>query len=140
MRVFINLLFAVLVAMIIGTMFSVGLRGRNRWAGTIWLYVLLFFGSWALGSWLRPMGPPAWEVHWVPLVLAAALIALLLAAATPPERRLVRSEDGRLIPVDPKSLEPDDGAGRAIATIGVFFWLALALSLLAIVLSYFMVP
>jgi hypothetical protein len=148
-KVLVNLLFAVLVALIIGAMFSAGLRGRNRWAGTIWLYVILLFGSWALGAWLRPVGPPAWEVHWVPFVIAAAFIALILAAATPRERRFVRSEDGRLVPVDPNAIDPDVGTPDSEApgsetpesvTIGVFFWLALAVSLLAIVLSYFMPP
>ena len=83
MYVLINLLFVLVVSLAIGAMFSIGLRGRDDWAGTFWFFVVLFFGTWALGAWLRPFGPPAWDSYWVPYIIAAGVIALLLAAVSP---------------------------------------------------------
>jgi hypothetical protein len=125
---------------LIGAMFSIGLRGRNDWAGTYWFFLILFFGTWALGAWLRPIGPPAWDFHWIPYVIAAAVIALLLAALTPvrvPPARVPPSGDPTK---DQGAVDTERQAAQAVATVGVFFWLLLAVSLLAIVLHYVSQP
>jgi hypothetical protein len=132
----INLLFVVVVSVAIGAMFSIGLRGRNEWAGTFWLFVILFFGTWALGSWLRPIGPLAWDVYWVPYVVAAAVIALLLAAVTPIRTRSVHGQkDDGSNGGDPPTMEAKRNLAQAILTLSVFFWLLLGLSILAILLQ-----
>jgi hypothetical protein len=58
-------------------------------------------------------------------VIAAAAISLLLAAATP-----ARPWSAREV------RETERDAAAAVATLGVFFWLLLGLSLLAIVLDF----
>jgi hypothetical protein len=139
MTILINLLFVLFVSLAIGAMFAIGLRGRNEWAGTFWFFVILFLGTWALGSWLRPIGPPAWDVYWVPYVLAAAVIALLVAAVTPPRSAGESSEisrTGELPPTPREQRETQRNAAAAVATLSVFFWLLVSVSVLAIVLNF----
>lgn len=128
MLILINLLFVLTVSFAIGAMFSIGLRGRSQWAGTIWFLLILFFGTWALGAWMRPMGPPAWDVYWVPYVVAAAVIALLLAAATPvPPKPSGQTPVGEVQPSDEKTAQTRQRATRAVETLSIFFWLLLAI-------------
>ena len=134
----INLLFVVVVSVIIGALFSVGLRGRNDWAGTFWLFLILFFGTWALGGWLRPMGPPAWTVYWVPYVIAGAVIALFFSALTPAQGRSRLRSDRPSQLSDPGATDTEQRARDAVAAVSVFFWLLLAVAVGAIVLQYVM--
>jgi hypothetical protein len=136
--VFVNLLFVLAVSLIIGTMFSVGLRGRNRWAGSFWFFLILFFGSWALGSWLRPIGPPAWDVYWVPYVIAAAVLELLMAAVTPAVPHGLGAEHTEPSgDAAPRTTETEVNAANAVTTLSVFFWLLLGVAIVAIAIHYF---
>ena len=70
--------------------------------------------------------PPVGDVYWAPYLVAALLLALLLAAATP-----VRPP-----PASEATRDVEQEASVAAVAIGVFFWIVLVLSLAAIALRY----
>jgi len=113
-----------LIVVVVGIVFSLGLRRSGPWPGVWWFFIMLFFGTWALGAWFRPLGPPVAGVFWLPYVIAALFIALLLAAATPME------------PPPAGPTDPHDRSEAAAAALGAFFWLLLLLAVIAIVAHY----
>jgi hypothetical protein len=130
MEILINLLFVLATSAAIGTVFAIALRGRGPWPGLLWFFIVLIVGTWALGIWVRPIGPPWWSVQWVPYAIAAAMIALLLAAATPPLPAATadaKPEASREAPV------PSATDARSF---NVAFWLLLGLCVLSIVMHY----
>lgn len=118
--------FVLVIALVIGGIFAYGLRRGGPWPGAAWFFVILFVGTWALGGFFRPFGPPMGDVHWAPYIVAALLIAMLLAAATP-IRPPPASEQTREV--------EREGAAVAVG-LGVFFWLILIVSILLIALRY----
>jgi hypothetical protein len=120
------------IAVVVGTLFSFGLRrrGRRPWPSAIWFFLILFVGTWALGGFFRPLGPAVGDLFWVPYLVAALLIAMLLATATP-IRALSTGEEPR---------DGRRGATRVARGAGVLFWLVLAASLLLLAIQYAWFP
>ena len=122
---FVELAFIVLLALLASVAFTAGRLRGSAWPGAVWFFLLLFFGTWALGVWLRPMGPTFWGVRLVPYVIAAVAISTLLAAAM--------SSGGR-------SSESADSEGpRRVATevtTWAFFWVAVVFSIAALAVHY----
>ena len=73
-----------------------GLRRRGKWNRVLPLFVILFLAIWAGGVWVAPFGPPILDVHWLPFLLTAVLLATLIAAVVPPSKvtraRIAESE------------------------------------------------
>jgi len=125
-----DLLFVLAIALLIASLFG---AGGHRYAGGLDLlafFLLVFFGTWALGAWFRPVGPAVMGGYWVPYLIAGVVIALLLmagvvaAAAGHREQSLTHARD-------------DVQAGAAVATaFGLFFWVFLLAALVAIVAAY----
>lgn len=85
----------VLAALAIGVLVF-GLRRRGKWNRVLPLFVVLFLAIWAGGVWVAPFGPPLFDVHWLPFLLTAVLLATLIAAVVPPSKvtraRIAQSE------------------------------------------------
>lgn len=122
----IDAVFVFLVVLLVTSMFWTGTARSRPWPEVFWILVLMFFGTWALGSWLRPIGPAAWGVFWISYLVAAVAIALLLATATPPRSRPSSRPPGEVEDVD-----------RASAvTARALFWLTLLLAISAVIGRY----
>jgi hypothetical protein len=109
------LLSLVLAGMAVGTLVE-GLRCRPTtpaWG----LFVILFFGIWAAGVWAMPAGPLHLGVYWLPFLLTAILLSILVAVLVPARRR------------DEAEVEREVKAG-----LGLFFWVLVA-GLIALVLA-----
>lgn len=78
---YIDLVFVVIIVSLVSVGLTIGRLRPGAWPAAVWFFLLLFFGTWALGAWLQPIGPRAWGTYWVPYVIAAVGISLLLAAA-----------------------------------------------------------
>jgi hypothetical protein len=93
-------------------------------------FLLIFLVAWAAGLWVSPRGSMVLGVYWLPILLAAVLFAVFLAAATPSARR----------PPEPPPEgipDPDTPAERRRQwNIDVFFWVLLVAFLTVIVLGY----
>jgi Ca2+/Na+ antiporter len=122
----IDAVFVFFVVLLVASMFWIGTGRFGPWPEVFWILVLMFFGTWAIGSWFRPMGPAAWGVFWLSYVIAAVAIALLLAAATPRRPRPSTRPPG----------ETEEADQAAATTINAFFWLALVLAIAAVIGRY----
>ena len=119
-EIFLILLVALLLAWIVAIPL-----GRPGWEGGFWwLFLVLFLGTWAIAAWTGPVGPAVWGVAWVPILVAAVLIMLLLLAV-PPRR-----------PVSVEMVEEDAMAKADAAVVGAFFWFLLLGLVLVIGISF----
>lgn len=107
-----EILLIFLVSLLLVWLFARPLGRPGPWGGILWFFVVVFFGTWAIVAWVDPVGPMAWGVSWVPIVIGALLIALLLAAIPP--RDLPPPARSEAVP-----------EVETAAAFGVFFWLLL---------------
>lgn len=125
---FIDLLLALVVALVVSSIFAFGFRRRGLWP-RFWLFFLVvFLFTWAGGIWLHPIGPTIKGVFWIPFLLIALLIALFLAAAVPRSHIQSRTSES-----------PDLKKARRSevnAFLGVFFWILVMILIAAIVVRY----
>jgi hypothetical protein len=125
---FVDLLFALAVALLLTAIFTAGFRNRGPW-GMWWVFLLvIFLGTWAGGLWLAPFGPTLFDVAWLPFLFVGLLVALLLAAAVPlarPPRTY-----GEAAVAEARAEE------AAIAAFSIFFWILLISLAVAVVLAY----
>lgn len=120
-----SLIYLFVIALIISAIFSYGFRTRGPW-GSFWIFfIILFLGIWAADIWFPEVGPYWGEVYWFPPLAIGILIALILAAATPPAERPPREAARK-----EESTLPE---GPGFVALGIFFW-ALLIILIAVVL------
>jgi len=130
----IDLLIALLIALLLTWFFSVVLGSTGPWSGFWVFFLVVLMFSWAMALWVRPMGPALWGVYWLPYLVFGGLIALLIAAAAPAGERPRRSGPrGR--GTDAATSEQIEAASTVVA-VGTFVWIALALLLAIIAIGY----
>jgi hypothetical protein len=89
---FIDFLLAIAIALAFSILFVL-VMGRRRGPGRsgplpfVWLFVILLMTAWAGGLWIGPIGPVVFGVAWMPFLIAALVVALVIAAATELGRR-----------------------------------------------------
>jgi hypothetical protein len=116
----------VLAALLVGVL---GWRRPGRaeaLPAAVFLLAVLFLGMWAGILWVDPVGPVAWGVPWVPLVIIGVVLSLVLAV-TIPSRRPPPGEEVRIVP---------DKTTPAERTLGMFSWILLAVLLIVVVAGY----
>lgn len=123
----IDLLFALAVALLLTAIFAVLFRTTGPWS-SFWIFlVVVFLAAWVGGLWVVPLGPPLFDVYWLPFLLVGLFFALLMAAAAP----VVRA------PRTPREAAAEIEAEREAATaFSVFFWILLVGLLIAVILGY----
>jgi hypothetical protein len=99
-----------------------GLRLQSPWKSGWALFSVLFLTIWAGGIWVAPFGPGIWNIYWLPFLLIAILVAVLIAAIAPPRVHTAAEEHER---------EREIELG-----LGLFFWVLIGGLILAIVLRY----
>ena len=87
-----------------------------------------FLFTWAASVWLTPRGPVIGGVYWLPVVLAALIIAFLLAAVPGGNA----SEKPKVETIS--QVKEEEEASEKFAKI--FLWLSLILLALVIILGY----
>lgn len=112
-----NLLLAVVLALIISLLLTVGLRWRHpsrdeHTTAAVFTFVLLFLTMLLVGVWFPPSGPLLWGTPWFTMLLAGLFVALLFAAAAPPPRRQAA-----------EAVEKLEEAAAMAPVFGVFFWI-----------------
>jgi len=130
---FAELLFAFVFALVLSWLLGVIFRWqppgvRGYWSSLLFLFAILFLGSWAGGVWLTPFGPTAWGIIWLPFVLTGFIVALVLLAVVP--NRRPRN-------VDEAEEQADLQAGTE-GIVGVTFWILIIALIISIVAHYFL--
>jgi hypothetical protein len=114
---FLQILLTIIVAVLIGILFYYVFRKAGPW-GKFWTFILvLILAGLAAAAWIPPVGPVFWDIAWIPVVFVILLFALLMAAATPPER--VERETTE---VPPENLPVEERASVSVL-LSAFFWI-----------------
>lgn len=95
--------------------------------GVLFLFFILFLGTWAGGLWITPFGSPWLGVYWMPFLVAGIFIALVVATT---DQSSWRSKER-------KQTESDRVEHAALATsFGLLFWILIMALALAIYAGY----
>ncbi len=81
--VFVDVLFAFLVAVFLSAIFALGVRRQGPWTDFVAFFTIVFLAAWAGSVWVTPVGRSLWGVYWLPFPFVGFVIALLLAASAP---------------------------------------------------------
>jgi len=128
-----SILISVLFALVFSALlvYGFGRRVPGPLNGVLFLFLIIFMFTWAVGSWVVPIGPVHWGVSWLGYLLIAILIMLLLGALLPPRRprtRIIAKSD-----VDEEVKNKQVSSAIEI-TFGIFFWIMIiALFILAMI-------
>jgi hypothetical protein len=124
----IDVLFALLMAGIFTLIFAVAFRRPGPWSSVLAFFLVLFLASWAGGLWISPTGPAFIGIFWVPILLVALLVALLLASVGPqrPQRVETISE----------AQAKDRQRETTLRAFDAFFWALVIGFAIVIVLGY----
>lgn len=135
---FAGILFALFYAVILTAIFSLVFKNTGPWGGFWIFFFLLFFVSLGAGEWAAPAGPVVWGYYWVPVLIAAVIFALLLAAVTPTPvgpRRFNNGAMRKKMVTDKINEEIDTAA--TVAVLGIFFWILLIILVVAAIAGVF---
>lgn len=103
-----SMIVALLVAVLMAGLFGLVLRRPGPWGGVFWMFLVVFLVAWAVGMWVPPVGPLWMGVSWVPFLIAALVVTLLIAAAAEPR--------------EPATVAEAEEAEAAAVAAGVLFW------------------
>lgn len=124
----IDVLFALLMAGIFTLIFAVALRRPGPWSSIAAFFLVIFLASWAGGLWISPTGPAFLGIFWVPILLVALLVALLLSAVSPRRPQHVQTIS---------EAEAESRQRQAVLrAFDAFFWALLIGFLIVIILGY----
>jgi hypothetical protein len=105
--------------------------GRERaLAGFLVFMAVILLMSWAGGVWLRPIGPVAGGVYWLPFVLTGLLVALLIAA-------FHYTKEVREAPLPLSTQERKVHDVKVTTEAGALLWVLLVVLIVIIAVSYF---
>jgi hypothetical protein len=100
------------------------------------VFFMIFPAAWAVGVWMVPFGPTAWGATWLPFVVIGLLVAFVIAAAVPGPGRRGRSARHPSTEVQERLAAEQEEVTTGVAIFGLFFWLVMLASLVAIVAAY----
>lgn len=123
-----ELLFALLIAFVLALVVSLGFLGYAWGVGFFLFFLILFLVTWAGGIWITPFGPICWGVSWLPFLFVGILIALIMAALIPDNRR-------RKIMLEEAGPEARPTTETFIA-VDVFFWVLIASLVAVLIIGY----
>ncbi|MFP4477036.1 MAG: hypothetical protein ACLFOY_15860 [Desulfatibacillaceae bacterium] len=128
----VDLVLALLFALIVSLLFLAVLKTRNPWASFPLFLLILFLATWAGGAWMSPFGPVVWGSPILPFLFIALIVGLLLAAAAAaPSEDIARSAGEHPDPAAGKQAERE-----VVRAIGVFFWILVVILLVALIVRY----
>jgi len=136
-------LFVFLLALLFTAFFAFARGWQTPWPELVWVFMILMLGAWALGLWLRPIGPPMLGFYWGSFLAAIVVVLLLLLTALSgprPVRRQRREElEGvEIRPMTPaeERLEQEEAEANAATFFGVVFWVLIVFALVALLTHY----
>jgi hypothetical protein len=128
-----SILVSALCALIFSLLLIYGIRRKvpGPLNGVLFLFLIIFMFTWAIGSWLVPVGPVHWGISWLGYLLVSILVSLLLATILPPVR-----PGSRVIakPEIDETVRNRELSRTLEITFGILFWvMILVLFLIAMI-------
>jgi len=148
--ILIALTFAFLFALILTILFYFIYGIKGPWKGYKYFFLIIFLVSFAAGEWVIPAGPVAWGYYWLPALITAILIAILLAAIAPSAKNQTEMEDVSTEESNQKTTSKPMGSTSAEnklpiysgketkegVVLGALFWIFLLLLLISGIIGY----
>jgi hypothetical protein len=123
----IDLLFVLVIAVILTTIFGTALLKANWGSFLLAFFLILLFGTWAIGLWITPFGPVLWGGYWLTFLMIGLFIAVLLAAFTPPLNTSYQET----------SIEEENNVEEVRwSALNIYFWI-LIIGLIIMILSWY---
>jgi hypothetical protein len=130
-----DLFFALLIALLVTGILTPFFR-RNAapessfWPPFLFIFLIMLAFTWAGGVWVTPFGPTLWGGYWLPFLMVAFVVALLLAAMAPHHRR----RGGPVAGADPaRGVDAEAAVGLALGAIS---WIVITVLGILIVMHY----
>jgi len=133
MMILLEILAALLVSLVLSALFALATWKRGKRQGLVWLFLIIFFATWAGGLWMRPFGPTLWGIHWLSFLLVGVLVALILAASQARPKPRGRDETIEMLESMRQRREVEQVAW---VTLTIFFWVLMLALLSAILFRY----
>lgn len=124
----IDFLFAAVFAVLLTLIFSTLFRRKGPWSRGLVFFLVVFLAAWAGGVWLVPFGPTLFGVTWLPFLIAGLFVALILAAALPPQMTEEPSKKKIVLEKRTDAVEQK--------RFDAFFFLLIGALLIAVILGY----
>lgn len=124
-----SLLYLTGIALILTIIFTKLLRIKGPW-GSFWTFFsIVLLAILATDLWIAPVGPYYEDIYWLPPLVVGVIIAILLAATSPPhERKLTKAKEPFY------QVVKDEHPG--VIALGVFFWFLMFLMLVIVIAGY----
>lgn len=123
---FVELFFALAVALFFTLVFTVLVRRARPWRSVVIFFLLIFLAAWTGGIWITPIGPTFMGIYWISFFTVGLIFTLFLGAATAFSSRPPRASNDELR-LEEKEME---------ITLGAFFWVLLLALIFAIIIGY----
>ena len=83
--VFTTIAFSVIFALIFSILLAYVFkrRGPGPAGGVLFIFLIIFMFTWAIGTWVEPIGPVTWGVPWLSYLIIAFFITLVIGALIP---------------------------------------------------------
>jgi len=134
MNIFIDLVSALLAALILTWLFYILSGGRkSKRLGLLWVFLILVLAAWSGGVWMKPIGPAWYGIHWLGFLMVGLIVCLILIIANPGRPPRGREDTLELL----ESIKEEREIEKATyLTVSIFFWVLLLLLILMILLRY----
>ena len=99
----------------------------------VWLFAIIFLGTWLLGSLIKPFGPEVGGIRWMPFFLVGLVIFLILAIAVPRRPPEGRQETLELLEEVERERELK---AATYMTLNVFFWILICVLVVTLIIRY----
>jgi hypothetical protein len=125
-----HLLIALGVAVVLSIALVLALGRESAFAGFAVTLVVIMLMSWAGGVWMRPIGPAAGGVYWLPFVLTGLLAALLIGT-------FHYAKTVKQAPIPQRLKDERVHQAKVTAELGLLFWVLLIVLVAVIGAAYF---
>lgn len=127
--ILLHILFTIFFSVSVILLFTTLFRTKGPWNNLALFFIVIFLSTWAGGIWLYPFGPYLWGITWLPFLLAALFVSVLLIAVSPP------SEETTVELVNQKKRKAKEKMINK--SVSVFFVILIVVLIAAIISRYY---
>jgi hypothetical protein len=126
---FVELIFSIAVSLFLTVVFAaVGKRAKSQKRVLIF-FLIVFFGAWAGGIWLTPVGPVFLGVYWLSFFVVGLIFALILESVAAFSMSSLEAQKT----ADKSDVKKEQ---EIESIMGIFIWILLVILAGAIILGY----
>jgi hypothetical protein len=126
-------LVSLVVTLVLCVIFAGVTRSNRRRTGFVWFFLFVLMATWAGGVWIRPFGPAWGDIRWLQFLVVGLLVVLMFALIAP-----LKPPGGRRDTLDQleEIARQKEFANVTYITLGIVFWVILAILLIAVIARY----